>query len=244
MRNVKLIVEYDGTDFRGWQNQPMNRTVQGLLVNILSELDERRVDVHGASRTDAGAHALGQVASFLFYRDMSKNEILRALNGNLLPDVRIREVSFVGPTFHAQFSAKGKTYRYVFYLGPVVSPFLYRYVYHCRFLLDIDQMRAALPLFRGEHDFSCFASKSPEVVSTIRRVTDLELIQHNEMLELRVTGNGFLRAMVRRIAGTLQEVGRGRLALHELEALLQADESVKAGPSLPAKGLTLLEVHY
>ena len=244
MRNVKIIVEYDGTNYKGWQSQHKGGTIQALLEDILSELDERPVVVQGAGRTDAGVHALGQVANFIFHREMTKHELRRALNGNLLPEIRVREVSFVDPSFHARFSAKAKTYRYVFYLGEVVSPFLHRFVYHCHYLLDTDRMRAVAPLFKGEHDFLLLSSKSRQRRSTIRHITEVELIEHNELLEVCVTANGFLRSMVRRIAGTLKEVGRGRLSAQDVERLLQGDDSVKAGPSLPARGLTLLRVHY
>jgi len=244
MRNVKIVVEYDGTNFQGWQRQARGETIQGLLEEILSRLDGRRVVVHGAGRTDAGVHALGQVASFMLHREMPSLELLRALNGNLGPEVRVREVSFVEPSFHARFSAKAKAYRYVFYLGEVVSPFLHRYVYHCHYRLNVERMRAVAPLFVGQHDFSLLCSKSRPGGSTVREIVQLELTEQDELLEVQITANGFLRSMVRRLAGTLQEVGRGRLSAEEVERLLRGDQSVPAGPSLPAKGLTLLRVEY
>lgn len=244
MRNVRILIEYDGTNYQGWQIQPAGATIQGLLTAVLSQLDDRPVVVHGAGRTDAGAHAEGQVANFFFHRQMTEYELLRALNGNLPPDIRVRDVAFVSPDFHSQFSAKAKTYRYVFFLGEIVSPFLYRYVYRCHFPLDLDRIRAAAARLKGEHDFAGFAAKSHDGDTTVRRITELELIRHNDVLEMRITADGFLRAMVRRIAGTLQEVGRGRLSLEEVEGLLHGESSVTAGPSLPAKGLTLVRVDY
>ncbi|MBI3949819.1 MAG: tRNA pseudouridine(38-40) synthase TruA [Acidobacteria bacterium] len=244
MRNVKILIEYDGTNYHGWQMQPAGVTIQGVFTETLSRLDDRPVVVHGAGRTDAGAHAQGQVANFLFHRPMTEPELLRALNGNLPPDIRVRAVTYVDPDFHARLSAESKTYRYVFFLGLVVSPFIYRYVYHCIFPLDLDRIRTALPLFKGEHDFSNFAVGSHQRATTVRRVTELVTAHTGEKLEMQITANGFLRAMVRRIAGTLQEVGRGRLSLQAVEGLLHGETSVEAGPSLPAKGLTLVRVDY
>jgi tRNA pseudouridine38-40 synthase len=222
----------------------MGETIQDLLEEILSRLDGRRVVVHGAGRTDAGVHALGQVASFMLQREMPELELLRALNGNLGPEVCVREVSFVDPRFHARLSAKAKTYRYVLYLGDVVSPFLHRYVYHCHYRLNIERMRAVAPLFVGQHDFSLLCSKSRPWGSPVREVTELKLIEQDEWLEMQITANGFLRSMARRIAGTLEEVGRGRLSAGEVERLLRGERAVQAGPALPAKGLTLLRVDY
>lgn len=242
--NVKIVVQYDGTHFHGWQRQATGVTIQGVLEEVLSRLGSRPVTVHGAGRTDAGVHALGQVASFLWQRPMSEQQLLRALNGNLGPEIRVREVSFVEPSFHARLSAKTKTYCYAFYLGEVVSPFVHRYVYHCRYRLDIERMREVVPLFIGEHDFSLFSTSPADHSHGVRRITELKLMQQGELLEMQITANGFLRSMVRRIAGTLQEVGRGRLSAEAVQRLLQGDSSVQAGPSLPAKGLTLLRVDY
>jgi tRNA pseudouridine38-40 synthase len=244
MRNVRALLHYDGTNYHGWQSQPNCVTIQGVLTEVLSRLDDREVVVHGAGRTDAGVHAEGQVASFFFLRPMSEQELVRAVNGNLPRDIRVRQIAVVDPEFHARLSAAAKTYRYVFYLGEVVSPFIHRYVYHCLMHLDVNLIRRAASLFEGEHDFAAFCSKSHDQNSTVRRVTRLEVVNTAETLELDVTANGFLRSMVRRIAGTLWEVGRGRLTPEEVAGLLDGKSGGVGGPSLPARGLTLVRVDY
>jgi len=152
VQNVKLLVQYDGTDFHGWQIQAGARTVQGVLTEALSRLDRRPVTVHGAGRTDRGVHAEGQVATVLLTREMSEEEWRRALNANLPPDVRVMAVEFVPPDFHARYSAVSKTYRYTLGIGPVLSPFLYRYAHHFPFPLDVAAMQRALEVIIGEHD--------------------------------------------------------------------------------------------
>lgn len=244
MNNVKAVLQYDGADYHGWQIQPNGRTIQGMLTDALSQLDQRSVVVHGAGRTDAGVHAEGQVANFSLRRQWPAFDLVRAINGHLPRDIRVVDAMPVDPAFHARLDAKAKTYRYCFCLGRVVSPFLYRYVHPCFYPLDMDRMRDAVPLLRGEHDFAAFSLQSQERSTTVRQITDIELVQRGELLELRITANGFLRAMARRLAGTLQDVGRGRISLDHVEALLRNDATVEAGPTLPAKGLTLVRVDY
>lgn len=244
MNNIKAVLQYDGTEYHGWQIQPGRRTIQGVLTEALSQLDQRPVIVHGAGRTDAGAHAEGQVANFFLSRRWATADLIRAINACLPRDIRVVEASPVDPLFHARFDAKAKTYRYRFYLGRVVSPFLYRYVYPCFYPLNVSRMQEACSLLLGKHDFAAFSSRSQERSTTIRVITEITLVESDHMLELCVTADGFLRAMVRRLAGTLQEVGRGRMSLEQVAALLHHDPAVEAGPTLPAQGLTLLRVDY
>jgi tRNA pseudouridine38-40 synthase len=244
MRNIKIVLEYDGTNYQGWQIQPTGTTIQGLLTDILSTLDGRPVVVHGAGRTDAGVHAEGQVANFLFHRPMSEEQLLRAINGNLPLDVRVKDVAEVSPEFHARFSAKSKTYRYTFFLGQVVSPFMYRYVHRCGFSLSLDRIRAAANVLEGRHDFAAFGTKNHERATTIRHIMAIDVLQEGDLLKVEITADGFLRSMMRRIAGTLQDVGRGKLRLDEVPLMLEASAGTEAGPALPAKGLTLVRVGY
>lgn len=244
MRNVRIVIQYDGTAYHGWQKQPCGPTIQGVLTDVLARLDGQPVIVHGAGRTDAGVHALGQVANFFFRREMTEWELLKALNGNLPPDIRVVDVQFAHPHFHARRHARSKTYRYAFFLGEVVSPFLYRYVYHCRYRLDLERLQQAAELFKGEHDFAGFATQPQTSSSTIRRITDVKLVHQNEFLHVYITADGFLRSMARRIAGTLQEVGRGKMSLDDVRRRLCGDHHGPEGPSLPAKGLTLIRVDY
>ncbi len=244
MRNVKLLLQYDGTDFQGWQIQPGARTVQGVLQAVLSRLDHREVTVHGAGRTDSGVHAEGQVASFWLARPMREEELQRALNATLPPDVRVMHVEFVPPDFHARYSALSKTYRYTLCTGPVLSPFLHRYAHHFPFPLDLAAMQRALEMVLGEHDFASFGTRERPGKTTVRRVYQAHLWQEGDLVRLEITADGFLRYMVRTLMGTLCEIGRGRWGASDMERILRARDRRQAGPTFPAKGLTLVRVHY
>jgi len=244
MRNVKIVLEYDGTDFHGWQIQARGRTVQGVLEEVLSRLDHRPVMVHGAGRTDRGVHAEAQVANFFLERERTPTELLRAINANLPPDVRIKHVEFVEPDFHARLDARSKTYRYTMFCGRILSPFLYRYVYHLIFPVDVTSMQQAAKMLMGEHDFASFSTREYERKSTVRCIREVELWCERDLLALEITADGFLRYMVRTIAGTLCEIGRGRLQVKDMERILAARDRRLAGPTLPAKGLTLVRVDY
>lgn len=244
MPNVKIILEYDGTEYHGWQIQPESQTIQGLLTEILSRLDHRPVTVHGASRTDAGVHACGQVASFFLHREMAERDLLRALNANLPPDVRVRHLEYVPEDFHARTHALAKTYHYRMYCGPIVSPFLYRYVYHLVVPVEIEPMERAAQVLLGEHDFSAFSTRERPGRSPIRRVSAVRLWRSDDILTFEITANGFLRYMVRTLVGTLCEIGRGKRPVEDMAYLLQVRDRRLAGPTLPAKGLTLIRVDY
>jgi len=241
---MKLLLQYDGTEFYGWQIQAGARTVQGVLTDALSRLEQRPVTVHGAGRTDRGVHAQGQVASVFLSRPMSSEQWRRALNANLPPDVRVMAVEEAPPDFHARYSAVSKTYRYTLCLGPVLSPFLYRYAHHVPFPLDLTAMQRALEVIVGEHDFASFGTREPAGKRTVRRVYEARLWQEGDLLHLEITADGFLRYMVRTLMGTLCEIGRGRWRIEDMERILRARDRRRAGPTLPAKGLTLLRVHY
>lgn len=244
MRNFKTTIEYDGTEYHGWQVQPTGRTVQGELTRVLALLEKRHVTVYGAGRTDAGVHARGQVANFFLERDWGLSELRDAINGNLDRDIRIVDVEVAQDSFDARFSAKSKTYRYTIWVGPVVSPFSYRYVYHHRSPLDVDEMAGAAQLLVGLHDFSAFTSMESEIEDRVRDLYRLDVIQNGNIISIEAEANGFLRYMVRTIVGTLMEVGRGRRSAERVRAILASRNRAEAGPTAPASGLTLLRVDY
>ncbi len=248
--NYKLTLQYDGTDFCGWQTQATGRTVQGELVRVLSLLDGRAVVVHGAGRTDAGVHALAQVASVELAREFAPEKLRAAINGNLAPDVRVSTVEIVPAEFHARFAARGKTYRYRVFNAPVHSPFLARYALHITRPLDLTRMQACARCFIGPHDWTAFSAAQTDVQTRVRTVSQLAVREHwhadgrGRLVEFMVSADGFLRYMVRSIVGTLLEVGRHERDEETIVRALADGNRKLAGATAPAKGLTLLEVYY
>ena len=244
MQNFKITIQYDGTNYHGWQMQPNPRTVQGELTRVLTLLDHRPVTVHGAGRTDAGVHAEGQVASVLIERDVDPVELRDAVNGNLDRDTRVLKVELASEDFNARYSAKQKTYRYRIWTGDVVSPFLYRYVHHYRAPLEIAEMRRAAAVLVGNHDFSAFTAANSEAEDHIRLLTRLDIEQEANEISIVAAANGFLRYMVRTIVGTLIDVGRESLTAAAVPEILKSRDRENAGPTAPARGLTLVRVDY
>ena len=246
--NFKLTLQYDGTDFHGWQMQGDLRTVQGELTNALSQIDSRPVIVHGSGRTDAGVHALGQVASVNLQKQITPEKLRAAINGNVGRDVRAMLVEAVGDDFHARYSALDKTYRYRIVNGPVISPFLVRYAHHEARQLDVEGMKGVSSIFRGEHDWTAFSSAQSDSESKIRTITGLEVSEYSDagsrVIDVSITAEGFLRYMVRSMVGTLMAIGRGEMD-HELvrRAIDEGDRSLAAATA-PACGLTLMSVRY
>jgi tRNA pseudouridine38-40 synthase len=248
MQNYKITIQYDGTNYHGWQIQPNGITIQSELTRVMSLLDHRHVTIHGAGRTDAGVHAEGQVASFFLERQFEPAKLRDAINGNLKSDIRIIDVETVRDEFHARFSASEKTYRYTIITGEVISPFVYRYALHHREKLDVEAMRQAASLLRGRHDFSAFTVEDSEVEDHHRTLKGIELQVDKDLKGERIrifaTADGFLRYMVRTIAGTLLDVGRGFRSVEDVGEALGSRDRKKAGQTAKAHGLTLLSVRY
>ena len=248
--NYRLLLQYDGTDFHGWQIQEGLRTVQGELTRVLSLLDDREVVVHGSGRTDAGVHAEGQVASFDLQRVITPDKLRKAINGNLPMDVRVLFVSTAAEDFHARYSARSKTYVYRIVHGQMVSPFWSRYALQEARSLDLDRMRACAKLFLGEHDWSAFSAAQTEAESRVRTVMRCEIDDRwnargrCHLIEISVTANGFLRYMVRSMAGTLLAGARGEIAEEQVARAIREGDRDLAGATAPAHGLTLKSVQY
>jgi tRNA pseudouridine38-40 synthase len=242
MQNYKIILAYDGTDFCGWQRQPRERTVQGALEEAVYKITRKRITVHGAGRTDAGVHALGQVASFRVATRLSDAELFRAINAVLPRDARIQTLAKAAPGFHARKSAKSKLYEYRIIHAVQVSPFDFRYTLHWPYPLNIRAMREAARLFVRRADFTAFSSnRERNPVRTVRRS---ELRKKGDEIVYTVEAEGFLRYMVRTMVGTLLEVGRGKLAADDIEKVFARKDRLLAGPTAPAKGLCLVRVGY
>jgi tRNA pseudouridine38-40 synthase len=267
MATFKITVAYDGTDFVGWQRQAAGTSIQGLVEDALGELDGRKVTVTGASRTDAGVHALGQVASFTLARPFDAATVVRAVNARLPGEVRVLTAVEVPPTFHGRYAARTKTYRYRIWNGEAVSPFERRYVWQLVGALDIDAMRRAARLFEGTRDFVAFQAAGGEARGTVRTILSSELRiadcglriermdsearlpdrrfpsdAQSAILLYEIVGDGFLRHMVRAIVGSLVEVGRGRRPVEWVCEVLASRDRRRAGPTAPATGLFLVSV--
>ena len=248
--NYKLTIQYDGTDFHGWQVQENDRTIQGELERVIGTLEDDEVKVIGSGRTDAGVHAEGQIANVVLHRPFTPDRLRNAINGNLWRDIRIMKVEEAPAEFHSRFSAVEKTYIYRIVNAPVMSPFLRRFALHESRPLDLGAMTAASRLLLGEHDWTAFSSARSDGEGRIRTVTDCVIESHWDarasaaVIEVRISANGFLRYMVRSIVGTLLEVGRGEKDSDTIQtAIINGDRSL-AGKTAPAHGLSLLRVKY
>ncbi|MFL6415462.1 MAG: tRNA pseudouridine(38-40) synthase TruA [Bryobacteraceae bacterium] len=247
VRRLRFQAAYDGTEFHGWQIQPGLPTIQGILEEVISGIEGRHVDVVGSGRTDAGVHALGQVAAVSLANSIPADNFRRAVNRLLPKAIRISSVCEVNAEFHPRFDAKRKLYRYRIFREEVCPPFERHYVTHHPYPLDEAAMAEAAPLLEGEHDFTAFAasdpSDSPER-SRVRRVFSSVLKREGAMLMYEVRGSGFLKHMVRNIVGVLLEVGKGNLDRNDVLARLQSPRDFRSGPSAPPSGLFLVSVDY
>lgn len=247
MPSFKIIVAYDGTDYVGWQRQPNGISIQGVLEDALAPIEGTLTTVHGAGRTDAGVHALGQVASATVVNTLDERTLSRALNAVLPIDVRVLTIEEVEPGFHARFRARAKTYEYRIVNAPFASPFLRRYVWHVPQPLDFEAMKTAAGPLVGTHDFAGFQGTGTFQASTVRTIHALDLDDGGGFdlpFVIRITGDGFLRHMVRNIVGTLVEVGAGRWDPWHLLTVLESLDRTQAGRTAPAQGLFLTGVSY
>lgn len=274
MRNLKLILSYDGSDFSGWQVQPQALTVQGTLASAIGRITGEKVLPQGSGRTDAGVHALAQVVTFVTESSVPATNFVKALNDILPGSVRVLEVTEVPPEFHARHSSRAKTYRYRIYRGAICPPFLARYVWHFPFPLDEQAIVRAATLVEGEHDFTSFAAVDPErgmeksanhgeqsspslaavslsqkkpdvsSVSNVRRIFSSQWERQGEEFVYTIRGSGFLHHMVRNLVGTFILVGKRTLQAEDLTRILEARNRSAAGATAPASGLYLVSVEY
>ncbi|HEY8187902.1 MAG TPA: tRNA pseudouridine(38-40) synthase TruA [Pyrinomonadaceae bacterium] len=248
--NFKLTIQFDGTDFHGWQMQGELRTVQGELTKALSLIEGRDVVVHGSGRTDAGVHAEGQVASVDLQKPITPDKLRAAINGNVGKDMRVMEATVVAPDFHARYSAVEKTYVYRTVSGPLISPFWLRYAHHEARALDLERMEQSAALFIGTHDWSAFSSAQSDSETKTRTITSFSITRRWDergrcsIIEMMVSADGFLRYMVRSIAGSLLAVGRGEIDAELIQRAITKGDRSLAGATAPACGLTLLSVRY
>ena len=244
MKRVGLVVAYDGTHYSGWQTQPNGTTIQGVLNDTLSELLGEKIETIGASRTDAGVHALGNVAVFDTESRIPGEKFSYALNQRLPEDIRIQLSEEVEPDFHPRYCDSEKTYEYRILNRkfPVPTERLYSYFYHYK--LDVDKMKEATSYLIGRHDFACFCGSGAQVKTTIRTITSMDVWRDGDMVTIRVSGTGFLYNMVRIISGTLIEIGNGQYPPERMDKILKACDRAAAGPTAPAQGLTLMGIEF
>ena len=243
MPNYKIKIQYDGTDFSGWQIQKDRKTIQGEISRVLKIITGSKTRVTGSGRTDAGVHALGQVANFVTKLNIEAESMLKALNSLLPPTIRIIESKIVSDSFNAMFNCIEKTYRYTIFQGKIISPFLYRFALHYPYSLDFEKMEEAAKILEGEKDFSAFTVKS-SAKNHVKNLKEIRFERKGEITDIYFTGNGFLRYMVRTLIGTLIEVGNGKIAVDEIENIIESKDRSKAGPTSPPHGLFLIEAKY
>ncbi|MDD5085588.1 MAG: tRNA pseudouridine(38-40) synthase TruA [Candidatus Omnitrophica bacterium] len=243
-RNIKLVLEYDGTNYCGFQRQKNANSIQGSLERILSRLCNEKIRVIGSGRTDSGVHAEGQVANFYTTSRIPCKQFLRALNGLLPEDISVHEATEAKPSFHARFGAKRKLYRYRVLVSPVPSALMRNFVYHVTIPLNLSLMRKGARLLQGRHDFRSFQAKADGVKTSVRTIWRFSITKKGNLIDFLIEADGFLYNMVRNIVGTLLLVGAGKLSLGALGEILTARDRRKAGPTAPPEGLTLLKVFY
>ena len=244
MRNIKLIIEYDGKDFNGWQKQPTKLNVQGTIEQAIASITGEEIELNASGRTDAGVHALGQVANFKTNSNIPIEKMAIAINSRLKKSIIIKSAEEVEERFHSRLSCKRKTYRYIInntYQGTAI----YRNLeYHIPMKLDVEKMKEAAKYFEGEHDFKAFKASGTSSKSSVRTIYKANVYKENEKIFIELTGNGFLYNMVRIISGTLVDVGLGKIKPEEIKDIINSQKRENAGKTLPAHGLYLVEVNY
>lgn len=244
MRNIRLLIEYDGTDYAGWQWQKNDKTIQETLSKAIGQVVQEPVKIYGASRTDAGVHALGQVANFHTISDIPSERLPHAINFHLPYDITIKTAAEVTSSFHAQYGAQSKVYQYTLLNNWIRSSLNRNFCYVFGFPLDMDKMIAASKYLIGTRDFTSFTTKARCEKNRTRTVKGLDIIKKGIYIYFTIEANGFLYNMVRTIVGTLIEIGRGKLPVEQIKDILDAKSRKMAGPTAPARGLCLMEVKY
>ncbi len=245
MGNYRMIIQYDGSKYRGWQRLgDSDNTIQGKIENVLSKMLGREMQIIGCSRTDAGVHALHQVANFILEENKKTEDIQRYLNHYLPNDISVVEVKKVQERFHSRHNAGNKTYVYKIWNKEYSNPFLRKYSYHIKEKLDIEKIRHGAKYFLGEHDFTSFTSAQSKKKTMIRRIDKIDIRSMEGMCEIRITGNGFLHNMVRRIVGALVEIGFDRFDAKHIPDILKIKKSTIIGEKVPGCGLFLESIEY
>lgn len=244
MKRVMLTVAYDGTAYHGWQIQPNGETIEGILNRCLSETLGEKIEVIGASRTDSGVHAMGNIAVFDTDSPIPADKISYALNQRLPEDIKIQKSEEVASDFHPRHCESRKIYEYRIYCAPFPMPVKRLYAHYTYIPMDVERMRRGASYLVGKHDFKSFCSAEAQVETTVRQVDSVEVVQEGQEIVIRVAGRGFLYNMVRIIAGTLMEVGRGHIAPEEVKTILEAKDRQAAGSTAPACGLTLVKYEF
>ena len=245
MRNIRLLLQYEGTRYQGWQRQTSSdNTIQGKLELLLSKMCDEPIEIVGSGRTDAGVHAYGQVANFHTTSTMSAEEMLSYINEYLPQDIAVLQVTEAAPRFHSRLNACGKRYCYRVINSAIPNVFWRRYALEVPLKLDVEAMEKAASYLSGEHDFKAFTSAKKGKKSTVRRIDKIDIAREGDRLTFTFEGNGFLHHMVRILVGTLLEVGTGKRKPEEMSEILASGSREKAGALVPAKGLTLMEVFY
>ena len=244
MRHIKLIIEYDGRGFNGWQKQPNKLNIQGEIERAIKEVTGEEVELNASGRTDAGVHAISQVANFKTESNIDINKIPLALNSKLKKSIIIKKAEEVDLNFHARYNAKGKKYRYIINNSLVGSAIYRDLEYNFPIKLDVEKMKHSAKYFEGEHDFKAFRSSGTSNKNSVREIYKVEIKEENERIILEFTGNGFLYNMVRIMVGTLMDVGLGKIKPESIKDIIDSKERTKAGKTAPAQGLYLVEVYY
>lgn len=243
MRNLKLTIQYDGARYCGWQRQPNSSSIQDTIEYAIYEITKEKVKITGSGRTDAGVHALGQVANFKTNSSISANKIPDALNSKLPKDISIINCQEVSDDFHSRYSAKGKIYRYLIYNKPYRSPLYKDISYHVKYNLNIQKMRSESKLLLGKHNFKAFVSAGSSVNDTVRTISNITINENDDLIVFEIEGDGFLYNMVRIIVGTLIDIGRGRID-KSIKEIIDSQDRKEAGHTAPAHGLFLKKVYY
>ncbi len=244
MRNIKLILEYDGTNYLGWQKQPKGTTVQGAVEEAISNLTKEEASIIGCSRTDSKVHAKRYVCNFKTNSTIPAARFREALNFYLPEDISIMESEEVEEDFHARYDSRGKMYSYTIVSSKSRMPMCRNFTYHIKSELNIDRMKAAAEVFIGTHDFEAFRNLGSSVKTTIRTITKLDIVQENEYIKIYIAADGFLYNMVRIIVGTLIDVGMGKKDTEDIKKILDSKNRKNAGKTCPPQGLCLVEVYY